>query len=217
MQAPARRDRPERREDFRRHVRFFRDAARLRRWFARHHATAKELWIGYPKRGSGRSGVSYGEAVEEALCFGWIDGQVRSIDARSYANRYTPRRPGSAWSAANVERVGELTRSGRMHAAGLSAFDARRAAARGAARARPARWTGNLLGRLRAAPRAYAFFQEQPRYYRASVLFWVRSARKVETRARRLRALIERSRRGELLNLLAPFGPGVIPPPRRRP
>ena len=106
-------------EEIRGKARFFSSPEELRRWFEKHHATEKELWIGYYKRGTGRKGVSYLEAVEEALCFGWVDGQVRSLDDRSYANRYTPRRPESRWSQVNVRKVGELRRAGRMRPAGV--------------------------------------------------------------------------------------------------
>jgi hypothetical protein len=103
-------------------VRFFRRREQLRVWFEEHHSTAKEIWIGYYKRGVVKRGVTYAEAVEEALCFGWIDGQVRSIDESSYANRYSPRRPGSRWTQTNLQKAEELIRSGRMHPAGLEIY-----------------------------------------------------------------------------------------------
>lgn len=96
-------------------ARFFRTRAALRGWFERHHSSASEIWIGYYKRGTGRVGLTYPEVVEEALCFGWIDGQVRSLDDRSYANRYTPRRPGSQWSEENLRKFEQLRLAGRVH------------------------------------------------------------------------------------------------------
>lgn len=115
--------------DVRAKARFFASQEALRRWFEEHHATAKEIWIAYPKKGTRGRGISYLEAVEEALCFGWVDGRLRSLDERSYANRYTPRRPGRRWSETNVARFRELQRSGRVHRAGAAAF--RRRAASG--------------------------------------------------------------------------------------
>lgn len=110
-------------------VRFFADRQELRAWFEAHHDTVQEVWIGYWRKGVGRSGVTYLEAVQEALCFGWVDSQVRSLDSVSYANRYTPRRGGSRWSPSNAAIARALVRAGRMRAPGLQAF-------RGRARAR---------------------------------------------------------------------------------
>src|SRR5215212_9397490 len=106
-------------------VSFFPTAGDLRIWFAKHHDSADELWIGYYKQASGKPSVSYRQSVDEALCFGWIDGIRKSLDAASYANRFTPRRPRSNWSQLNIKRVGELTEAGRMTPAGLKAFEER--------------------------------------------------------------------------------------------
>jgi len=104
---------------------FFETGADFRAWLADNHASATELWVGFWKKGSGRRGLGYQASVEEALCFGWIDGLTRRIDEHSYAIRFTPRRPRSNWSAPNIARVEELTRQGRMHPAGVRAFEAR--------------------------------------------------------------------------------------------
>ena len=104
---------------------FFATPAQFRAWLEAHHATSQELWVGFYKKSSGRPSVTWPEAVDEALCFGWIDGVRKGIDEISYTNRFTPRRPRSTWSAVNVRRVEELTRLGRMHPAGLKAFAAR--------------------------------------------------------------------------------------------
>jgi uncharacterized protein YdeI (YjbR/CyaY-like superfamily) len=103
-------------------VHFFRRREELRAWFEKNHSREKELWIGYYKKGVPKSAVTYAEAVEEALCFGWIDGQVRSIDESSYANRYSPRRPRSRWTQTNLQKAEELARSGRMRPAGLEVY-----------------------------------------------------------------------------------------------
>jgi uncharacterized protein YdeI (YjbR/CyaY-like superfamily) len=105
--------------------RFFRSASDFRAWLERNHATAPELWLGVYKKGSGKPSITWPEAVDQALCFGWIDGIRRSIDETSYANRFTPRRPRSNWSARNVKRVRELIDLGLMRPAGLKAFDER--------------------------------------------------------------------------------------------
>ena len=104
---------------------FFKTPAALRRWFKTHHATTAELWIGFYKKDSGRGGVVYRQALDEALCVGWIDGMARRIDAASYMQRFTPRRPRSDWSAINIARANELVAEGRMQNSGLAAFERR--------------------------------------------------------------------------------------------
>ena len=104
---------------------FFATPDEFRAWLEKHHDQVGELLVGFHKKGSGRPSINYAESVEEALCFGWIDGVRRSIDDTSYSMRFTPRRARSSWSAVNVGRVDELTRQGRMHPAGLRAFEAR--------------------------------------------------------------------------------------------
>src|SRR5512144_2295095 len=106
---------------------FFATPAAFRRWLERNHARAAELWVGFHKKASGRPSLTWPESVDEALCFGWIDGVRRSLDAASYVIRFTPRRPKSVWSAVNIRRVGRLRRLGRMRPAGLAAFRARTA------------------------------------------------------------------------------------------
>src|SRR5690349_6904361 len=100
---------------------FFRTPAEFRRWLEGHHAKAPELWVGFWKKATGKGGITYEEAVDEALCFGWIDGLVRGRDAESYMQRFTPRKPKSIWSAINLKKIEELTRAGRMAPAGLDA------------------------------------------------------------------------------------------------
>lgn len=108
-----------------REVRIFTDASALRAWFEEHHDSDAELWMGYYKKGVPKSSVSYAEAVDEALCFGWIDGITRRIDDEVYTVRWTPRRPTSGWSAINIAKVAALRAADRMHAAGLRAFEGR--------------------------------------------------------------------------------------------
>jgi uncharacterized protein YdeI (YjbR/CyaY-like superfamily) len=182
--------------------RFFAGAAELRSWLAEHHASATELWVGFRKKGSRQPSVTYQEALDEALCFGWIDGVRKSVDASSYTNRFSPRKARSHWSAVNLRRVEELRRAGRVTPAGLAALAARRPERtqgysyeqRGEARLDAA-----LEARLRAAAAAWDHFQAQPPGYRKLVTWWVVSAKREETRLRRLDQLIACSAAGERL------------------
>lgn len=187
-------------------VRFFAGRGELRSWFEEHHADGSDLWIGYYKRGSRKTGLTYTEAVEEALCFGWIDGQVRAIDEVSYANRYTPRRAGSRWSRRNVERVESLIKAGQVRPAGLAAYRSRdpKQPAGYSFEESPRVLPRPLLSEFKAARPAWSFFRAQTAYYRRSAIFWVTSARHGDTRRRRLRILIEESKVGRRLNLLSP-------------
>jgi uncharacterized protein YdeI (YjbR/CyaY-like superfamily) len=193
-------------EEIRRKVRFFPGPASLRAWFERHESTATELWVGYFKKGVAWTGLTYLEAVEEALCFGWIDGQVRSLDARSYANRYSPRRAGSRWSQANIAKVRELVARGRMRPSGLAAFEARdpRKRAGYTFEEAPQELEPSLLREFRRSAKGWRFFASQAPSYRRVVSFWVMSARRTETRSRRLKIVIDASRRARRIDLLAP-------------
>lgn len=193
-------------EEVRRKVRFFQSRGQLRAWFSRHHGSATELWIGYFKRGVDRAGVSYEDAVEEALCVGWVDGQVRSLDALRYANRYTPRRPGSRWSRTNVRKVRVLRREGRMRPTGLAAFAARSGADRRgySYEERPTDLGRTLRALFLTDGGGWRFFQAQSPSYRRAATFWVMSARREETRRRRLLILRDASARGRRVDLLAP-------------
>lgn len=187
--------------------RFFATPAAFRRWLEQHHAKKSELQVGFYKKTSGRKGVSYLEAVEEALCFGWIDGVMRSIDAERYAHRFTPRKAGSIWSNLNVERVARLTAAGRMHAAGLTAFAARTAARTGIYafenRDRPHALPRDFERRFRAHAAAWTFFLAQPAGYRRLAIFKVTSPRRAETRERWLERLIADSAAGRPVAAIA--------------
>jgi uncharacterized protein YdeI (YjbR/CyaY-like superfamily) len=185
--------------------RFFASAAEFRAWLEEHHADEREIFVGFYKKATGRPSLTWTEAVREALCFGWIDGVRRSIDSDSYSNRFTPRRPRSNWSAINLKHVEELIREGRMHPAGLAAYEARAPARTGVysyeqrheAALEPAQEE-----QFRADEQAWQFFQAQPPSYRTTAIYWVVSARKPETRARRLATLIDDSRHGRRIGLL---------------
>ena len=188
---------------------FFPDPESLRAWFAEHAASDDELLLGYWKKGTGRPSVTWPESVDEALCVGWIDGIRRRIDDESYSVRFTPRRAASTWSEVNLRRVAELTGQGRMQPAGTAAFEARRPDRSGSysfeQKAEP-RLEAEQERDFRADSDAWAFFTRQPPSYRRAGVWWVVSAKRPETRARRLGQLIEFSRAGRRLPPLAPRG-----------
>jgi uncharacterized protein YdeI (YjbR/CyaY-like superfamily) len=185
--------------------RFFATPDKLRAWLERHHETAQELFVGYYRKGSGKPSISWSDSVDEALCFGWIDGVRRSIDDESYAIRFTPRKSRSTWSAVNVRKVGELTRQGRMTPAGLAALEARSEARTGIyshEQAETPELDPDQERRFRADKKAWAFFQAQPPSYRKTAIWLVVSAKKPETREKRLATLIEDSAAGRRLRQL---------------
>jgi len=176
--------------------RFFATPEAFRAWLEEHHETATELWVGLYKKGSGRPSITWPEAVDEALCFGWIDSVRRSIDDDSYVNRFTPRKPDSNWSAVNARRVGELMKQGRMRPAGLEAFRRRtvdKTAIYSFEQRHEAKLDPAFERRFHSDREAWDWFQAQPNEYRTNSVYWVMSAKKQETRERRLAALIEDS------------------------
>ena len=184
---------------------FFATPAEFRTWLEAHHANEKELLVGYYKVGSGRPSITWPESVDEALCFGWIDGVRRRIDDASYCIRFTPRKPRSIWSAVNIARVAELTQQGHMRPTGLAAFEAR-TDAKSAIYAYEQRENAALNDadeqEFRANEAAWAFFQAQPAWYRKTASWWVISAKKEETRRKRLLTLIGDSEEGRTIREL---------------
>jgi uncharacterized protein YdeI (YjbR/CyaY-like superfamily) len=178
--------------------RFFKTPANFRRWLETHHTSAAELWVGFYKKASGRGGLSYLEGVDAALCYGWIDGLKKRVDDDSYTHRFTPRRRGSIWSAINSRRVAELTRLGLVRPAGLAALAERRPAKTGiyTYENRLATLSPSYERAWRAEPKAWAFFKAQPAGYQKLALGWIMSAKRDETRRRRLRVMIEASAKG---------------------
>ena len=182
--------------------RFFPTPGDFRAWLEANHASETEVLVGFYKKGSGRPSITWPESVDEALCFGWIDGVRRNAGEVAYTIRFTPRRVTSIWSAINVAKVKALTAAGRMHPAGLSAYAARTPERTGVysfERLRAARLSRDQRARLRANRRAAAFFDAQPPGYRALVTHWVVSAKRPETRERRLSQLIADSAAGRRL------------------
>jgi uncharacterized protein YdeI (YjbR/CyaY-like superfamily) len=187
--------------------RYFETPEDLRAWLEKHHETADELWVGLYKKSSGRPSVTWPEVVDEALCFGWIDGIRKGIDAERYTNRLTPRKPTSNWSAVNVKRFGQLKRQGRVRPAGQRAFDLRKKAKTGvySYEQRHQVKLDPALGRkFRAKKKAWSWFQHQAPSYRTTAVYWVMSAKKLETRERRLEQLIADSGRGQRVPPLRP-------------
>jgi uncharacterized protein YdeI (YjbR/CyaY-like superfamily) len=171
---------------------FFETPSEFRAWLQKHHKAAEELWVGFYKRHTGKPGLTWQEAVDEALCFGWIDGIRKSVDGESFTNRFTPRRTGSVWSAVNTRRALELIKQRRMRAAGKAAFEARDTAKTAAiSRVREVpRLDKGLLARFKANRAAWEFFSAQPPGYVRMATWFVMSAKRDETRRRRLDQLI---------------------------
>ncbi len=178
--------------------RFFKNTAAFRAWLENHHASETEVWLGFYKAASGKGGISYKESVDEALCFGWIDGVRKSLDAESYVQRFTPRTAKSYWSAVNTKRAHELIAAGRMHPSGQAVFDRRDAGATG--RYSFERETAELpaadLARFRKNRKAWDYFESEAAWYRRVAVHWVVSAKRQETRDRRLVTLIASSAEG---------------------
>ena len=176
---------------------FFSTPKLFRAWLAKNHDRADSLWVGYYRKDSGRRSITWPESVDEALCFGWIDGIRKKVDDISYKIRFTPRRAKSVWSAVNIGRVAALTREGRMAAAGTAAF-----ARRDENNSRQYSFENRATAKLTAAderefkrdPIAWKFFQAQPPGYRRLAAWWIISAKRTETRRARLKRLITTSR-----------------------
>jgi uncharacterized protein YdeI (YjbR/CyaY-like superfamily) len=175
--------------------RFFRTPSNFRAWLENNHATASELWVGFYKKDSGRPSITWPESVDEALCFGWIDGIRKRVDEISYQIRFTPRRRGSIWSAVNIKRAKELTKEKRMRPAGAKAFKAKIENKSGiySYEQRSAELPQPYSGKLKKSKAAWDFFQAQPPAYRKMISWYIVSAKKEETRSQRLEKLIAAS------------------------
>jgi uncharacterized protein YdeI (YjbR/CyaY-like superfamily) len=189
---------------------FFSTSAKWREWLHRHHATKDELLVGFYKKDSGKPSITWPESVDEALCFGWIDGVRRRIDEVSYSIRFTPRRKGSIWSTVNIRRVTELTRLELMHPAGHAAHG-RREEHKSGLYAYEQRKTAKLPAEhartFRGNAEAWAFFRSQAPSYQHVASWWVISAKREETRRKRLARLIAVSSLRRRLDQLSPNAP----------
>lgn len=182
-----------------RDVRFFASPAELRAWFEANHDTAEELWVGYYRKASGKPSITWQELVDVELCFGWIDSVRHPLGPDTSAQRVTPRRKRSVWSAVNIRRFEELERLGAVHAAGRAAFERRDdARSRVYAYEHPSRGLDEAAEtQFRKHGAAWRFFESQAPWYRRNAVYWVMSAKREETRRRRLATLIADSANGE--------------------
>jgi uncharacterized protein YdeI (YjbR/CyaY-like superfamily) len=181
---------------------YFASPGKFRAWLEEHHQNMQELWVGFHKMGSGKPSITWPEAVDQALCFGWIDGIRKSVDESSYTIRFTPRKPGSTWSAINIKRVQALTKSGHMQPAGLKAFQhlkSEKSAIYSYEQRKAAELESAHEKQFRANRKAWDFFQAQPPWYRRTAAWWIISAKKEETRLKRLQKLINDSAQGHTI------------------
>jgi uncharacterized protein YdeI (YjbR/CyaY-like superfamily) len=174
---------------------FFRTPTDFRNWLQKNHADTRELWVGFYKKASGKQSITWPESVDEALCFGWIDGIRKRVDEISYQIRFTPRRRGSIWSAINIKRAKELAKEKRMRPAGLKAFAARIENKSGiySYEQRPVELPAQYAKLLERNKAAWNFFQAQPPSYRKLMTWYIVSAKKEETRLQRLKKVITAS------------------------
>jgi len=189
--------------------RLFRDQAAFRAWLSKNHDRVAELWVGFYNKASGKSAMTYPQAVDESLCWGWIDGVKKKVDAERYTNRFTPRKPVSKWSDVNLRRYAELDAEGRIAAPGRAAFarfdpEKHRAYS---FEARPQAFPPELEKAFRKEKKAWAFFSDQPPGYRRTAIHWVSSAKREETRLRRLAKLAAHSAAGERLPEISGLAP----------
>jgi uncharacterized protein YdeI (YjbR/CyaY-like superfamily) len=175
------------------------DRAAWRRWLAKNFNSRDEIWLVFYKKASGKQGVSYEHAVEEALCFGWIDGRKKKLDEECYAFRFTPRKARSAWSKSNLQRVERLIAEGKMMPAGLKTYNS---SDRREVSPMPAEMPQALEARFRKQRVAWANYEKFPSGYRRVTAGWVASAKKEETQSKRLEKLIECSARNERIEFM---------------
>jgi uncharacterized protein YdeI (YjbR/CyaY-like superfamily) len=177
-------------------ITFFRTPAYLRKWFQKNHDSATELWVGFYKKDSGKISVTYNEALDEALCFGWIDGIRKGIDEISYTNRFTPRKKKSNWSAININRVKELKKLKLMKPAGLKAFedrDGKRTNLYSFEQKKNPKLPAAYLKQFKANKKAWNYFSSQPPWYQRAAIWLVISAKQEVTKLKRLKELISHS------------------------
>lgn len=178
---------------------FFKTPAAFRKWLAANHAKAKELLVGFYKKGTGKPSITWPESVDEALCFGWIDGVRKTIDDESYTIRFSPRKSNSIWSAVNIRNMERLVKEKRMTAAGLKAYEKKKENRSGiyAYEQRPPELIEPYASEFKKNKPAWRFFQAQPPYYRRTLTWYIVSAKREETRMKRLEKLIEVSAHGK--------------------
>jgi uncharacterized protein YdeI (YjbR/CyaY-like superfamily) len=186
-------------------IKIFNTPAEFREWLENNHDRVAELWLGFYNKRSGRQGITYREALDEALCFGWIDGVRKNIDDTSYKQRFTPRKAKSYWSAVNIRRASELAMLGRMASSGVKAFEQRGTdSGKYSFESRPKKLPVAYEKQFKANPVAWKFFKAQAQWYQRTSSFWIVSAKQETTRQRRLATLMGDSEKGHRLSMLAP-------------
>ena len=187
---------------------FFANPDDFRAWLETHHAKEQELLVGYYKKATGKRSITWEESVEEALCFGWIDGIRRRLDEEAYTVRFTPRRPNSNWSKKNIASMQRLIKEGRVQPAGLAAYEAGKAEKSSAysfEQDREPELRSALAKMFQAQPAAWDFFQAQPPGYRRRMILWIVSAKQEATQLRRLNRVIEVSAHEKRVDMMSPF------------
>jgi uncharacterized protein YdeI (YjbR/CyaY-like superfamily) len=183
---------------------YFESQQAFRHWLLANHDRAEVLEVGYYKKSAGKPSITYKESVDEALCFGWIDGVRHTVDAERYTNRFTPRKPRSNWSAVNLKRFDELLKLGRVHESGMRTYEQRVVDVSPYSYERNQGLEEPYLSQFQTHEKAWAFFSAQPQGYRRTCGSWVMSAKREETRQKRLRQIVELSEARKRLNMLAP-------------
>lgn len=188
---------------------FFETPQNFRDWLERYHNQRTELWVGYYKKATGRASITWPESVDQALCFGWIDGIRKSLGDESYVIRFTPRRQKSIWSEVNLKRINELIELGLVHEFGLAAYERRtdKTSARYAYEQGDVALSKEYEEQIKANPKAWDYFEALPQSYKKPSIWWVMSAKQKETQLRRLGILIECCEKGERI-------PGLVNRPR---
>jgi len=185
-------------------AKFFRTQAEFHDWLLKNHDLKTELMVGFHKKDSGKKSITYPEALDEALCFGWIDGVKKALNETSYCQRFTPRKPNSVWSLVNIKHIERLKKDKRLHPAGVAAYKRRDPKRTGiySFENRPREFSPEFEKKFRTNKVAWEFFESQLPFIHKTCVFWVMSAKKEETRLRRLNQLIESSAQGKRIGLL---------------
>ncbi len=183
---------------------FFSNPLKFREWLKKNHHKEKELLVGFYKVGSGKDSITWPQSVDEALCYGWIDGIRKSIDEHSYSIRFTPRKPSSNWSAVNIKKIEELTRQGLMQPAGLEAYKHRKESKSAiyTYEKEPVQLDKKFEKQFRANKKAWNYFQSKPPSYRKTAIAWVMNAKQEATRLKRLATLIKDSEKEQKIKSL---------------
>ncbi|MEO8819773.1 MAG: YdeI/OmpD-associated family protein [Ginsengibacter sp.] len=183
---------------------FFKTQSSFRKWFEKNHDKEKELLVGFYKVKSGKQSITWSESVDEAICFGWIDGVRKSIDDQSYCIRFTPRKSKSIWSAVNIKKVEDLSKQGLMHVSGLDAFAKReeKTSRIYSYEKEPSVFSDDFLKKFTSNQKAWKFFNSMARSYQNSCIHWIITAKQDITKAKRLEELINDSEAGRKIKRL---------------